>query len=138
MRARVQQLRTTRSDAMARAIWSGAISFGLVTVPVKLFSATESKSISFNQFQEGTGQRIRYKRVAEDSGEEVPYSEIVKGYEVEKGRFVIVTPEELAAVEPTQSRTITIEDFVDLDDIDPIYFDKTYYLRSPTRSCTVR
>jgi DNA end-binding protein Ku len=117
---------------MARAIWSGAISFGLVTVPVKLFSATDSKSISFNQFQEGTGQRIRYKRVAEESGEEVPYSEIVKGYEVEKGRFVIVTPEELAAVEPTQSRTITIEDFVDLDDIDPIYFDKTYYLGPAT------
>jgi DNA end-binding protein Ku len=113
---------------MARAIWSGSISFGLVTVPVKLFSATQSKSISFNQFQEGTGERIRYKRVAEDSGEEVPYGEIVKGYEIDKGRFVIVTPEELESVEPTQSRTIEIEDFVDLDDIDPIFFDKTYYL----------
>jgi DNA end-binding protein Ku len=117
---------------MARAIWSGSISFGLVTVPVKLFSATQSKSISFNQFQEGTGQRIRYKRVAEESGEEVPYNDIVKGYEVEKGRYVIVTPEELEAVEPTQSRTITIEDFVDLDDIDPIYYDKTYYLGPAT------
>jgi DNA end-binding protein Ku len=113
---------------MARPIWSGAISFGLVTVPVKLFSATESKQVSFNQFEEGTGQRIRYKRVAEDSGEEVSYSGIVKGYEVEKGRFVIVTPEELESVEPRKSRTIEIEDFVDLDDIDPVYFDKTYYL----------
>jgi DNA end-binding protein Ku len=113
---------------MARPIWSGAISFGLVTVPVKLYSATESKQVSFNQFQEGTGERIRYKRVAEGSGEEVPYSEIVKGYEVEKGRFVIVTPEELEAAEPRKSRSIEIEDFVDLDDIDPVFFDKTYYL----------
>lgn len=113
---------------MARPIWSGAVSFGLVTVPVKLFSATESKQVSFNQFQEGTGQRIRYKRVAEESGEEVPYGEIVKGYEVEKGRFVIVTPEELETAEPRKSRSIEIEDFVDLDDIDPVYFDKTYYL----------
>jgi DNA end-binding protein Ku len=109
-------------------MWSGAISFGLVTVPVKLFSATDSKQVSFNQFQEGTGQRIRYKRVAEESGEEVSYSDIVKGYEVEKGRFVIVTPDELESVEPRKSRTIEIEDFVDLDDIDPVYFDKTYYL----------
>jgi DNA end-binding protein Ku len=113
---------------MARPIWSGAISFGLVTVPVKLFSATDSKQISFNQFQEGTGQRIRYKRVAEESGEEVDYADIVKGYEVEKGRYVIVTPDELEAVEPRKSRTIEIEDFIDLDDVDPVYFDKTYYL----------
>jgi DNA end-binding protein Ku len=114
--------------AMARAIWSGAISFGLVTVPVKLFSATESKTVHFNQFEEGTGERIRYKRVAEGSGEEVDYADIVKGYEIEKGRFVIVTPEELESVEPTKSRTIDIEDFVSLDEIDPVYFDKTYYL----------
>jgi DNA end-binding protein Ku len=113
---------------MARPIWSGAISFGLVTVPVKLFSATDAKSISFNQFEEGTGQRIRYKRVAEESGEEVAYGDIVKGYEVEKGRYVIVTPEELESVEPRKSRTIEIEDFVDLDDIDPVFYDKTYYL----------
>jgi DNA end-binding protein Ku len=117
---------------MARPIWSGAISFGLVTVPVKLFSATESKQVSFNQFQEGTGQRIRYKRVAEDSGEEIAYGDIVKGYELEKGRYVIVTPEELESVEPRKSRTIEIEDFVDLDDIDPVHFDKTYYLGPAT------
>jgi DNA end-binding protein Ku len=113
---------------MPRAIWSGAISFGLVTVPVKLYSATEQKDVRFHQFQEGTGQRIRYKRVAEDSGEEVEYADIVKGYEIDKGRYVIVTPDELEAVEPTKSRTIDIEDFVDLDAIDPVYWEKTYYL----------
>jgi DNA end-binding protein Ku len=113
---------------MPRAIWSGAISFGLVTVPVKLFTATSSHSIDFNQFEKGTGERIRYKRVAENSGKEVEYGDIVKGHEVEDGKYVIVTPEELASVEPTKSRTIDIEDFVDLDDIDPIYWNNTYYL----------
>ena len=109
-------------------MWTGAISFGLVTIPVKLYSATSSHTISFNQFQKDTGERIRYKRVAEGTGEEVEYSDIVKGHEVDDGRFVIVTPEELASVEPTKSRRIDIEDFVDLDDIDPIYWNKTYYL----------
>ena len=113
---------------MPRAIWSGAISFGLVTIPVKLFTATSSHSIDFNQFEKGSGERIRYKRVAENSGKEVEYSDIVKGHEVEDGKYVIVTPEELASVEPTKSRTIDIEDFVDLDDIDPIYWNNTYYL----------
>ncbi|MBW3610503.1 MAG: Ku protein [Actinomycetota bacterium] len=113
---------------MARAIWSGAVSFGLVNVPVKLFSATEAKDVSFHQFQEGTGQRIRYRRVAEESGEEVGYDDIVKGYEIDKGRHVLVTPEELESVEPGRSHTIEIEDFVDLDQIDPVYFEKTYYL----------
>ena len=113
---------------MARAIWSGSISFGLVNVPVKLFSATEQKDVSFHQFQEGTGQRIRYRRVAEESGEEVDYADIVKGYEVEKGRHVLVTPEELESVEPGRTRTIEIEDFVDLAEIDPIYYEKSYYL----------
>lgn len=113
---------------MARAIWSGAISFGLVNVPIKLFSATESKDVSFHQFQEGTGQRIRYRRVAEESGEEVGYGDIVKGYEIDKGRHVMVTPEELESVEPGTTRTIEIEDFVDLSEIDPVYYEKTYYL----------
>ncbi|MBW3627075.1 MAG: Ku protein, partial [Actinobacteria bacterium] len=113
---------------MARAIWSGSISFGLVNVPVKLFSATEQKDVSFHQFQEGTGQRIRYRRVAEESGEEVDYGDIVKGYEVEKGRHVLVTPEELESVDPGRTRTIEIEDFVDLAEIDPIYYEKSYYL----------
>jgi len=113
---------------MARAIWSGAVSFGLVSVPVKLYPATEQKDVQFHQFKEGTGQRIRHKRVAEDSGREVAYEDIVKGYEVDKGEFVIVTPEELEGVAPERTRTIEIEDFVDLADIDPIYFEKTYYL----------
>jgi DNA end-binding protein Ku len=113
---------------MARAIWSGAISFGLVTIPVKLFSATSSHSVDFHQFAKDTGERIRYKRVAEKSGKEVEYADIVKGHEVDDGRYVIVTPEELAAVEPTKSRTIDIEDFVSLDEIDPIYWNNTYYL----------
>lgn len=113
---------------MARAIWSGSVSFGLVTVPVKLYSATSSHRVDFHQFQKDTGQRIRYQRVAEESGEEVDYEDIVKGHEIEKGRYVIVTPEELEAVEPSRSRTIDIEDFVDLDEIDPISWNKTYYL----------
>jgi DNA end-binding protein Ku len=111
-----------------RAIWSGAISFGLVAVPVKLFPATEQQDIRFHQFKEGTRQRIRNKRVSERTGREVDYDDIVKGYEVEKGKFVVVTPEELEGVAPEKTRTIDIEAFVDLADIDPIYYEKTYYL----------
>jgi DNA end-binding protein Ku len=97
-------------------------------VPVKLFSATSPRTVRFTQFQEGTGERIRYKRVAEGSGEEVAYDDVVKGYEVEDGQYIIVTPDELESVEPGRSRTIEIEDFVDLAAIDPICWDKTYYL----------
>jgi DNA end-binding protein Ku len=113
---------------MARAIWSGTIGFGLVSVPVKLYPATEQKDIRFHQFKEGTDQRIRNKRVSEGTGREVAYEDIVKGYEVDKGRFVVVTPEELEAVAPEKTRTIEVADFVDLADIDPIYYEKTYYL----------
>ena len=113
---------------MARAMWSGAVSFGLVTIPVKLFSATSSHNIDFHQFDKDSGERIRYKRVAEHSEKEVEYGDIVKGHEIDDGKYVIVTAEELAAVEPTKSRTIDIEDFVDLDGIDPIYWNNTYYL----------
>jgi DNA end-binding protein Ku len=113
---------------MPRAIWSGSISFGLVNVPVKLYSAVSQKDLQFHQLEESTGSRIRYKRVSEKSGREVPYEKIVKGYEVGKGKYVMLTPEELEAFEPDATRTIDIEDFVDLDEIDPIYFDHTYYL----------
>ncbi len=113
---------------MPRAIWSGSISFGLVNVPVKLYSATESKDVHFNQFQEGTGRRIHNKRVAEGTGREVEYEDIVKGYELNKGKYVMVTPEELESVEPGKTRTIEIEDFVNLAEIDPIYFEKSCYL----------
>jgi len=111
-----------------RSVWSGASSFGLVAVPVKLYPATEQRDIRFHQFKEGTDQRIRNKRASEGTGREVDYEDIVKGHQVEKGKFVIVTPEELESVAPERSRTIEIEDFVDLSEIDPIYFEKTYYL----------
>jgi DNA end-binding protein Ku len=113
---------------MARAIWTGSLAFGLVNVPVGLFSATEDKTVHFNQFQAGTSDRIRYKRVNERTGREVELADIVRGHEVGDGNYVLVTDEELEAVEPGRSRTIDIEDFVDLADIDPIYYQKTYYL----------
>ena len=113
---------------MARATWSGAISFGLVNVPIKLYGATHDRQVHFHQFDAHSGQRIRLRRVAEASGKEVAYEDIVKGFEVSKGEYVTVTPEELEAVEPGQTKTIDIEDFIDLDAIDPVYFDKSYYI----------
>ena len=113
---------------MPRAIWSGSISFGLVNVPVKLYSAVHPQGLSFHQFQEGTNARVRNKRVSEKTGKEVDYDDIVKGYEVEKGHYVMVEPDELAEFNPRATRTIDIEDFVDLEDIDPIYYDNTYFL----------
>jgi DNA end-binding protein Ku len=113
---------------MARSIWTGTISFGLVTVPVKLYSAVSRKTVRFHQLHETTGARIQQKRVDPQTGEEVPYDEIVKGYEIGPDRYVIVTPDELEALDPKKTRTIDIEDFVDLDDIDPIFYDHPYYL----------
>lgn len=113
---------------MARAIWSGGLNFGLVTVPVELYTATEDHTIHFRQFQRGTSDRIRYRRVNERTGEEVPYEEIVKGYDLGGDQYVIVEPEELDEIAPGRSRTIDIDAFVDLDDIDPIYFSKTYWI----------
>jgi DNA end-binding protein Ku len=116
---------------MARAIWTGAISFGLVSIPVGLFSATEDHTIHFHQFERDTSDRIRNQRINERTGKEVEYSDIVKGKEVGDGEYVIVEPEELADIAPGRSRTIDIQTFVDLDEIDPIYFQKTYWL-APT------
>ncbi|ALG11379.1 Ku protein [Kibdelosporangium phytohabitans] len=113
---------------MARAIWSGAISFGLVSIPVELYSATEDHTVHFNQFQRGTSDRIRYKRVNERTGKEVDYSDIVKGNEVDSGEFVLVEPDELADIAPGRSRAIEIDAFVELDEIDPIHYQKTYWL----------
>jgi DNA end-binding protein Ku len=113
---------------VARAIWTGSLSFGLVSIPVGLYSATEDKAIRFHQFQEGTTDRIRNKRVNERTGQEVDYADIVKGYDIGGGEYVIVKPEELEAVEPGPTRTIEIVDFVDLETIDPIYYKTTYYL----------
>jgi DNA end-binding protein Ku len=112
---------------MPRSIWNGAISFGLVNVPVQLFSAAESQDVHFHQFTK-SGQRVRNKRVAEKSGREVEYGDIVKGYELSKGKFVMIEPEELEAADPKQTRTIDLEDFVALEEIDPIYFEYPYYL----------
>ncbi|HUC35948.1 MAG TPA: Ku protein [Acidimicrobiales bacterium] len=113
---------------MARAIWTGSLSFGLVSVPVGLYSATEDKTVHFHQLQAGTADRVRNRRVNERTGDEVEYHEIVKGYDVGDGQFVVVTQEELEAAEPDKSRTIDVTDFVELDEIDPIYFQRTYYL----------
>ena len=113
---------------MPRSIWSGAISFGLVNVPVKLFSAVSKKTVRFNQLNKDTGNRIQQKRVDPETGDEVSYEQIVKGYELTKDRYVVVTPEELDALDPERTRTIDIEDFVDLDEIDPVYYDHPYYL----------
>ncbi|MDT7711676.1 MAG: end-binding protein Ku [Pseudonocardiales bacterium] len=113
---------------MARAIWSGTINFGLVSIPVRLYSATEDHTIHFHQLQRGTADRIRYQRVNERTGKEVDYADIVKGRDVGGGDYVIVEPEELDAIAPGRSRTIEIISFVDLDEIDPVYFQKTYWL----------
>jgi DNA end-binding protein Ku len=113
---------------MARVIWSGALAFGLVNIPVGLYAATEDRTVHFNQFQKGTSDRIRYKRINERTGEEVPYKEIVKGREVDDDTYVLVSDEELESVEPGRTRTIDITDFVDLSEVDPIYFQRTYYL----------
>ena len=113
---------------MARAIWTGVISFGLVTIPVRLYTATSSHKPTFHQFKRGSGQRIRNRRITEDTGEEVDYDDIVKGVDIGDGRHVMVTPQDLEAIEPGRSRSIDIEDFVDLNDIDPVVWDTTYYI----------
>ncbi|HEV8297456.1 MAG TPA: Ku protein [Acidimicrobiales bacterium] len=113
---------------MARAIWSGSISFGLVNIPVKLYGAVSRKNVAFNQIDKRTGSRIKQKRVSAVDGEEVPYDEIVKGYELASGEYVTVSDDELSALDPEAARTIDIEEFVDLADIDPIYYDSAYYL----------
>src|SRR5579862_727062 len=113
---------------MPRAIWSGSISFGLVNVPVKLVTATSPKDIRFHQLHAKDGGRINQKRVCSVDGEEVEYSEIVKGYEVHRGQYVIVEPEELESLAPEASRSIDIEEFVDLADIDALFYEHSYYL----------
>jgi DNA end-binding protein Ku len=113
---------------VARAIWGGSISFGLLNVPVKLYSAVSKQTVRFRELREGDGSRVKHKRVAESDGKEVPYEKIVKGYEYAPEQYVILTKDELSDLEPQRSRAIEIQDFVDLDDIDPIYFEQPYYL----------
>ena len=113
---------------MARAIWSGTISFGLLNVPVKLYSAVSRKQIRFNELRKSDNSRVRHKRVAESDGEEVSYDEIIKGYEISPDRYVVFSGDELEQLSPEKTRAIEIQDFVDIEDIDPIYFDSPYYL----------
>jgi DNA end-binding protein Ku len=113
---------------VARAIWSGSISFGLLNVPVRLYSAVSKQTVRFRELREGDGSRVKHKRVAESDGKEVPYEKIVKGYEYAPDQYVVLSRDELSDLEPQRSRTIEIQDFVDLDEIDPIYFEQPYYL----------
>lgn len=113
---------------MPRAIWTGTISFGMVTVPVKLYSAVDRKSVRFHQLSGRSGVRVAQKRVDPSTGEEVPYAEIVKGYELAPDRYVVVEPGELETLEPKKTKTIEIEEFVALSQIDPVYYDHPYYL----------
>src|SRR4051812_37693800 len=125
---RTDRQRGTRGALVPSSIWTGAISFGLVQVPVRLVTATKNRDVSFNQLEEGTGSRIRYKKISDQTGEEVTADRIVKGYEITKGRYVVVEADEIAALQPKAAHTIDIEEFVDLDQIDPIYFEQPYYL----------
>jgi DNA end-binding protein Ku len=113
---------------VARAIWSGSISFGLLNVPVKLYSAVSKQNVRFRELREGDGSRVKHKRVAETDGKEVPYEKIVKGYEYAPDQYVVLSRDELSELDPKRTRAIEIQDFVDLDDIDPIYFEQPYYL----------
>jgi DNA end-binding protein Ku len=113
---------------MARAIWTGALTFGLVNIPVRLHTAVAQKEVRFHMLHAKDGARIRLKRFCSAEEQEVPYDEIVKGFEVSRGRHVTLTEDELQALDPKASRTIEIRDFVDLAEIDPIYYERTYYL----------
>ncbi|MEN3272257.1 MAG: end-binding protein Ku [Actinomycetota bacterium] len=113
---------------MARAIWSGSISFGLVNIPIKLFNAVSRKGVSFNQIDSRTGSRVKMQRVSAADGSEVPYEAIVKGYELSPDRYVLIEPEELDGLDPEATHTIDIEEFVRLDEIDPIFYDAAYYV----------
>ena len=113
---------------MPRTVWKGALNFGLVNVPVGLYSATQDKSVHFNQFEEGTSDRIRYKKVNERTGDEVPAAKIVKGFDLGGGDYVLLTSDEIDAAEAEKSKLIEITDFVDLEQIDPVFYRSTYYL----------
>jgi DNA end-binding protein Ku len=113
---------------MPRPVWNGSISFGLVSIPIKLFHAVSKKNVSFNQLDERDNSRIRYKKVSAATEEEVPDEHIVKGFEISKGNYVIVDPDELEPFLPTATRAIELEEFADLHEIDPVYFDAPYYV----------
>jgi DNA end-binding protein Ku len=118
-----------------RAIWKGAVSFGLVSIPVKLYTATEEKDVSFHQVHREDGGRIRYKRVCQIDGEEVAYADIAKGYELPSGETVVLTDDDFADLPLTSSRVVDVLSFVPLEQVDPIYFAKSYYLE-PEKNAT--
>ncbi|MGH9132835.1 MAG: Ku protein [Ilumatobacteraceae bacterium] len=117
---------------MPRPVWTGTISFGLIAIPVKLFHAVQRKSVSFNQLDDRSMSRIKYKKVSASDGEEVPDEHIVKGYEVSKDRYVVVDPDDLEPFIPSATKTVDLEEFVDLADIDPVYFDTPYFVAPGT------
>ncbi len=117
---------------MPRPVWSGTISFGLVAIPVKLFHAVRRQSVSFNQLDERNLARIRYRKVNAENGEEVTEDHIVKGYEVSKGRYVVIDPDELEPFIPAATKSVDLEEFVELDEIDPVYFDTAYHVAPDT------
>jgi DNA end-binding protein Ku len=122
-----------RLCAMPRPVWSGTISFGLIAIPIKLYHGVSKKNVSFNQLDERTMSRIRLKKVSADTGEDVPDEHIVKGYELSKGRYVVVDPDELEPFIPSATKSIDLEEFVDLAEIDPVYFD-TPYIVAPDKT----
>ncbi|MDQ7993833.1 MAG: Ku protein [Propionicimonas sp.] len=115
---------------MPRSIWKGAVSFGLVTIPVRVYGATETKDISFRQIHPADGGRIRYKRVCEVCGEEIPYAEIAKGYETADGRMAVLTDEDFADLPSAEGKTVDVVQFVEVGQIDPMYYEKTYVLEA--------
>ena len=117
---------------MARPVWSGTISFGLVAIPVKLFHAVRRQSVSFNQLDERNLARIRYRKVNAETGEEVTDEHIVKGYEISKGRYIVIDPDELEPFIPAATKSVDLEEFVELGEIDPVYFDTAYHVAPDT------
>jgi DNA end-binding protein Ku len=117
---------------MPRPVWTGTISFGLVAIPVKLFHAVRKQGVSFNQLDDRTMARIRYRKVSALDGEEVPDEHIVKGYEVSKERYIVVDPDELEPFIPAATKTVDLEEFVDLEEIDPVFYDNAYYVAPGT------
>jgi DNA end-binding protein Ku len=113
---------------MVRAIWTGTISFGLISIPIKLYTAVRNKAISFNQLDDRNMGRIRYQKVSEATGEEVPSEFITKGFEISKGRYLLVDPDELAPFVPLNTKTVEVQEFVALDAIDPVFFETTYWV----------
>jgi DNA end-binding protein Ku len=128
LRSQKPSEKISEEDAMARSIWKGSISFGLVNIPVGLYAAETRNDISFKMLDKKTMSPIHYKRVAEESGKEVPWEQTVRGYEFESGKYVVLSDADLKGAAPEATQTIDIVDFVDLEEISPLYFDKPYYL----------